>query len=228
MKYFLFGLCLLSLISSCWGETRNCYDSCSDTSTWYWECDAYYTSCYQCNNNYWDSYDTCISDCGWFYVTDCDSCDCSSVSTGGICVIIFSLIFCCFCCGCIGRNRRRNRRVYARNAGMNAPLRSAPPVAAVGVITTTTTPAVQQVSCICGSAMILGVVQQGQPKCANMNCNKDIMSQAGGNCYYCPNNISQMHPTGFFYCSTCAMAVRSSGGPKLVAQQPVQGENAMM
>ena len=111
---------------------------------------------------------------------------------------------------------------------MNAPLRSAPPVAAVGVITTTAPGmitfiyylhstkgiivcdiamagdievylyfdvytiyiAVQQVSCICGSAMILGVVQQGQPKCANMNCNKDIITQAGGNCYYCPNNIS--------------------------------------
>lgn len=76
--------------------------------------------------------------------------------------------------------------------------------------------------------MILGVVQQGQPKCANMNCNKDIMSQCGGNCYYCPNNISAMHPNGFFYCNPCAIAVRSTGGAKLVQQQPVQGENSIM
>lgn len=85
---------------------------------------------------------------------------------------------------------------------------------------------VQQVSCICGSAMIQGIIQQGQPKCANMNCNKDLMISESGNCYYCPNNnISSMHPNGFFYCLTCAMAVQRSGGAQVVQQQPQQGEN---
>lgn len=134
MKYFLF-LSTLALISLVYGETNDCYTSCDTDTTYGWNpCEGYgYTSCWQCNNG-WS--DLCIADCGWFYVTDCDSCDCGSVSTAGVCVLVFSFISCLLCCIACGRNRRR--RYYARNAGMNAPLRSAPPVAAVGVITTTT------------------------------------------------------------------------------------------
>ena len=120
--FLSFLLCLFGLVNS---ETRDCYSDCTDDTDSYDECWDYgYSSCYQCN---YDSY-LCIADCGWFYVTDCDSCDCSGVSTAGVCVIIFSIVFCLICCAAVGRNRRRRR--YARN-GMVTPLKSSQPVAAV-------------------------------------------------------------------------------------------------
>ena len=138
MKYFLLGSILLSLISTVWSETRDCSISCSTDTNYDSGCWGYgYTTCWECNGILDD---LCIADCGWFYVTDCNSCQCGGVSTAGICVIIFSILFCCLCCGCIGRSTRRRR--YARNPEMTQPLRSAQPVAAVGVVTTTNTPGI--------------------------------------------------------------------------------------
>eukprot|EP00484_Ammonia_sp_Unknown_P022173 CAMPEP_0197040408 /NCGR_PEP_ID=MMETSP1384-20130603/17109_1 /TAXON_ID=29189 /ORGANISM="Ammonia sp." /LENGTH=122 /DNA_ID=CAMNT_0042471157 /DNA_START=354 /DNA_END=722 /DNA_ORIENTATION=+ len=83
------------------------------------------------------------------------------------------------------------------------------------------------VACICGSNMIQGMIQQGHPKCANVNCQKDLMDAVTGkgDCYYCPNNVAPVHPNGFFYCVPCALAVQQYGGARMVpqpAQVPVQ------
>ncbi len=56
--------------------------------------------------------------------------------------------------------------------------------------------------------MIDGIIKSGQPKCANIKCTKVIGEE---NCYYCPNTATDMHPQGFFYCTTCAIAEQTSG-----------------
>eukprot|EP01084_Bolivina_argentea_P046203 85080_1 len=195
-QYLVYTLVCLFVMGQ--ADTNNCYEG------------EAYSGCYYC----YDSYDYCI-DCGWFYNADCLLCDCGGVSSSGIAVIVISIFVFICCCVAIGRQRRR--RYYRRNGGLIVPINQGPPPR------TYIANVQQPVSCICGSAMIQGQVQQGQPKCANVNCAKDIMAMAAGSCYYCPNTMStNVHPNGFFYCTTCAIAVQRAGGAQIVKQPQQQ------
>eukprot|EP01084_Bolivina_argentea_P269161 457382_1 len=78
-----------------------------------------------------------------------------------------------------------------------------------------------QVPCICGGMMQQGVIQQGTPQCANINCINKQANNGDGSCWYCPSGASNSaHPQGLFYCNQCAIAVSQSG----VIQQPASNE----
>eukprot|EP01084_Bolivina_argentea_P285939 490439_1 len=82
------------------------------------------------------------------------------------------------------------------------------------------------VACICGSMMIKGVIQQGEPKCANINCVSQSAKGTDESCYYCPAGAGSagQHPLGFFYCNTCAITVSQNGA----VQQQTQTQSIEM
>ncbi len=86
----IFGSLFIFLFWAVGSGTSTCDYDCYDAEGL--DCS---NGCYDCKG---DMSDYCIADCGFWEITDCNKCECGSISPGAIAVIVICIVLSIACC----------------------------------------------------------------------------------------------------------------------------------